>query len=265
MVHRTPQRRVFLDLRPRTIWTDRPLSSISPSIPSISPWHLDVPSSLCFKVSATLLLGGISVTWQKGPNLSRYYDDHIPADILAKVIECRRSPSGLEHKVKTDLRGSEEVLRYPFNQMELGDFFIARLGGRTEASFRTIVRQAAARLDCELIITPWRIPSGGKAFRVCLTIIRVSRYKLAWERATGKEVKVSDGKWKARRRQRDASNKSVPGPAIQAKKLSKLNNPFWADNEPPPPEPETDAAPKEERLSRAEMLRRALGSSDVSE
>lgn len=195
--------------------------------------------------------------------LSRLYDDVIPSDMLSKIIERRRSPDGRPHIVKEIKRAGRKVYDYPWSKMELGDFFTVALNGRSEHAMRNAFHQGAARHDLEIAITPWKMPGGFPGFRVCVTIIGVTRWKRAAEREGVKGIRYSDGKWTVRKRKWEHENRNKPAPSSPPPKKSKIDksNPFWADNEPVSPQP-GEAAPPERHLTRAEMRRLALNSEE---
>lgn len=169
---------------------------------------------------------------RKGPSMSRYYDDAIPAPLLAQIKERRRSPTGLMHQVKVGYRGEEEILRYPFKHMELGDFFIVSTIGRSEKSMRTVFRQAAARYDYELFISPWKMPHDPNGLRVCLTIINVNQYKLKWAADNNTEVQISNGRWKNTRKMRAKHRRERQGSWVT---IPRAKPAFTSDKEPPLP------------------------------
>lgn len=189
-----------------------------------------------------------------GPRYERFYDIAIPAPVLAQVMERRRCPTGFPHEVDIVLRGDEEVYRYPFDKMELGDFFVVARRGRSEKSMRTIIKQAAARYDYELFIAPFQTPNG-PGFRVCLTIIGVTKYKTRYEQMTGNKVHISDGRWKSTRKQRNNHPTHIKPEMVKA-----TPKPFWADDDPEivelQPAPEQHTSPAE---IRARMLRELQG------
>lgn len=177
--------------------------------------------------------------WQRTNQLSRPYDVAIPAPLLAKIEARRFSPDGLMHNVPVTKRGGKRAYKYPFRKMELGDFFIVPLDGRSEGSMRTAFYQAAARLDLEIAIKPWKLEGGVPGLRVTVVIIGVNGYKRKAE-DFGVKSRYSDGKWKARRRVWERDNRpSRPGRSRQKENDTpfrreppdKHTNPFWADAE----------------------------------
>lgn len=167
---------------------------------------------------------------------SRPYDILIPAPILDRIKDRRHSPDGVVHEVKTVVRAGRRVYNYPWSKMELGDFFIVPIGGRSKKAMRVAFQQAAARHDMEIAVKEVVLPDGSPAYRVTVVIIQVSRYKLAAveEGITG--VGLSDGRWKSRKRRwarQKYSTKSSESSSLSPKirTTPDLNNPFWADEE----------------------------------
>lgn len=198
---------------------------------------------------------------KKGPLLTRFYDDAISAPLLKQIVERRASPTGIEHKVPVVMRGSEDVFQYPYAQMELGDFFIVPTRGRSEKSMRTAFKQAAARYDYELVVAPWPMKNGDPGLRVCLTAIGIVKFKVKWEKDSGKQVTVSDGRWKGRRR----ANRKTKQNTVQVRP-DNTNNPFWADAD--PEIPSIDPLPAivaEVPMDKFAARRRALILSGMSE
>lgn len=212
------------------------------------------------------------MTWQRGPNPDRYYDEVMSADTLKAVRERRKSPTGLMHKVGLAVRNGEEVYVYPYRKMELGDFFIAPLLGRSEKAMRTSFKQAAARLDYEFVIHPIKDRQGRDALRVTLTVIGVAKYKVAWEHRHGKKVAISEGKWRNSRKRREASAKAdaqargswQPVPS-QQQTPRYLDPKDWKDDAEPLPVDKAiaDALKPERHVDPAEIRRRILAGEEL--
>lgn len=142
----------------------------------------------------------MAVTWKRGNLLDRPYDVAIPGNLIAKIKERRHSPDGQPIAVREKGRGSERVFVYPWRKMQLGDFFVAPIGDRSEKSMRTAFYQAAARHDFEIAVKPYKLPGGAPGLRVTLVIIGVKQYRIKSDEFTGKKTTISDGRWKQRHR-----------------------------------------------------------------
>lgn len=171
--------------------------------------------------------------------ISRPYDDFIPAPLLAKIKLRRHSPDGLVHEVKEITRAGRRVYDYPWKKMELGDFFIVPIGDRSEKALRVAFAHGAARHDLEIAVTKWRLPDDEWGFRVAVVIIGVSQYKHLALNAGISGIRISDGRWTARRRRWETENRTKrgrkdkqPEPLKTKAKQPDLSNPFWADDEP---------------------------------
>lgn len=187
--------------------------------------------------------------------LHRPYDRAFPDDMRDAVQERRRAPTGFEHEVKIARRGDDEIQCYPWKELELGDFFLARVSGN-EKSLRIAFYQAAARHDYEIAILP--VERDGLPFlRVTLVVIGVNKYKAAAEKQGAKGIRYSDGKWNKRRnrwRKSRADTRQPPKPKPAPK-------PKWQDDDAPLAIDlaiQEAAPPPDVHLSRAEMLKRAL-------
>lgn len=174
--------------------------------------------------------------------LSRPYDDFMPGDMLAKVIERRHSPDGMCHELKEISRAGRRVYDYPWPKMELGDFFLAPIGTRSEGSMRTAFHQAAARFDFEIAIKKvhGRIngEDRGTCLRVTICIIGVDKWKRHAQENGVTGIRFSDGKWKERRRRWEKDNRGsgrvVSRKSRKAKQeAAALANPFHADRDLP--------------------------------
>lgn len=195
--------------------------------------------------------------------LSRPYDVVIPAPLLSEVVERRRSPTGKQHLVREIKRAGVVSYAYPWDKMELGDFFVVAIGSRSPKALRVAFAHAAARHDFELAVTPWTMQDGQPGFRVCVVIIGVTPWKLKAEGKGVKGIRFSDGRWRGRKRQweKDHRNKGkASGPAPKRTTPSKIDksNPFFADGDPELPAPTMATAP-EMALTREQMVARALG------
>jgi hypothetical protein len=166
---------------------------------------------------------------------SRPYDDFIPVPILRSIKQRRHSPDGIMHEVKMTTRAGRRVYNYPWKKMELGDFFIVAIGGRSARAMIVAFYQGAARHDLEIAVKDWTLPDGEKALRVTVVIIGVSTYKLkaAAKGVTG--IGFSDGRWRERKKRWEKNQRGrpavsrIPPPAPIKSKPRDLDNPFWAD------------------------------------
>ena len=209
--------------------------------------------------------------------LNRPYDVVIPAPELIKVQERRRSPSGFRHTVNKTRRGGQQVNVYPWSKMELGDFFIVPIGGRSRGSMRVGFHHAAARYDYEIAVTDWKMEDGSPGFRVAIIIIGVNRYKSMLDRLLDEDEKLPENKQKhahvPRPRYSDVANRRKSRRRIVASQKRRPKSrqepredkpsPFWYDDEINIPTPvsgmsATPIAPPEVKLSREEVVRRAL-------
>lgn len=168
------------------------------------------------------------------PYRSRPYDDFIPAPMLERIKQRRFSPDGIQHRVKKTLRAGKLVNDYPWKRMELGDFFIVPIDGRSKKAMRVAFQQGAARHDLEISVKEWTLPDGSLAYRVTVVIIQVSRYKLAAVKAGISGIGFSDGRWRGRKKkwaQQKYNKRAVrtPPPAPKKPSTRNLDNPFWAD------------------------------------
>lgn len=156
--------------------------------------------------------------------------------MLTRIKQRRHSPDGLMHEVKTITRAGRRVYNYPWSKMELGDFFIVPIENRSRNALRVAFQHGAARHDLEIAVKEWTLPDGSPAYRVTVVIIQVSRYKLAAINKGVPGIRISDGRWKARKRKwyrersKDAKPaRRTPPPAPKKPSTRNLYNPFWAD------------------------------------
>lgn len=131
----------------------------------------------------------------------RPYDDFIPGNILARVLERRRCPDGLEVPVTQTNRAGRLVNVYPWGKLELGDYFFVSLRGHSERAMRVGLHQAATRLDYEIAIAPAEY-NGFPHLRVTLVIIGKLRYMRAADEAGVKGIRFGNPDYKARNRDR---------------------------------------------------------------
>lgn len=207
--------------------------------------------------------------------LNRPYDITIPAPELAKLLERRRSPDGLRHQITETRRGGQRAYVYPWEKMELGDFFIVPIGSRSKHSMRISFHQAAARHDFEIAVTDWTMEDGSPGFRVAVTMIGVTRAKQALDRLLDEDEKLPPSKQKYRhvprprysdltnrrkskRKSEAAYRRRIVPKSRQTPRPDPKDNPFWADNDPEVPQPLSVMEPAPEvKLSREEVIRRA--------
>lgn len=198
--------------------------------------------------------------------LTRPYDDHVPAPLLRGIVERRQSPTGVCHTVPEVRRAGRRCYAYPWSKMLLGDFFVVAIGDRSEQALRTAFAQAAARFDFELAVVKLKDDYDQPALRVTLTVIGVTQWKKAAEKA-GVSVAYSDGRWKARKRRWEEANRKRPDKPAPPAEGKRKDKPFWKDNDPELPIPGSSTGPNlgpvvavepEVKLTREQMLKRAL-------
>jgi hypothetical protein len=109
-------------------------------------------------------------------------------------------PDGAERKVVSKLVGGKWRHRFPWEQLNDGDFFIVPITGNDRA-MRVSFQQAAARHDIEISIHPSRVGPPGEevdGFRVCRIIGGIHKIK-AEARKRGANTPSSDIKQYYRR------------------------------------------------------------------
>lgn len=199
---------------------------------------------------------------------NRPYDKFIPSDLLVFVRKRRHTPNGFEKKVTQTVRAGQRCNKYPWDKMQIGDFFYVDLTGKSERAVRVGLHQAASRLDLELAIRPWKLPNGNPGLRVIKVLEGVSVFKKAAISA-GVNVRIGPGKYTDRKRDWAKHKYGLehgvpvrPDPKLKKSKRRKpdLSNPFWADDEDVSLEPQPEIEP-EVKLTREEAIRRALGQS----
>lgn len=105
-----------------------------------------------------------------GYNYNRIYDRHMPVKVRDIVRERRKSPDGVERKIRAKDTPHGRMYNYPWDQMKLGDFFIAPCTEKNITYRINGFHAAARRRDWE--ITCKRITDN--KVRVALTYIGVS-------------------------------------------------------------------------------------------
>lgn len=115
--------------------------------------------------------------------LVRPYDKFIPSAVLPIVRRRRDNPTGLLKRVKTKRnKNGDTVLLCPWDDMELGDFFLVKAENKTRRhNLMTGFRHVAKRRDWELVVRDWEV-DGEPGLRVTLTLKDVSVYKRAMAR-----------------------------------------------------------------------------------
>lgn len=194
-------------------------------------------------------------------NYSRPYDVAFSKDTLVLVKERRKHPTGELHDVKLQERGNKLVSSYPWDKMELGDFFHAPINGRSVQSMKVWFFRCAARRDYEISIHPMKW-DGEDCLRVTLTYIGINSVK--------KKAQLHHGIYNVRFHDRDRANRTrrdrakrkklEKGQPVIARPLPPIKpkpNPQSQFNPSPLPyDPVFDAPP----VSREEAIRRALAS-----
>ena len=84
----------------------------------------------------------------------RKWDRAIPREDLDAIIARRQIPDGKQRYAQWD--EVTERWRYPWDEMEEGDFFIVQIRGSIE-SMKVLFRQTAARKDFEVAVLPMTI------------------------------------------------------------------------------------------------------------
>lgn len=166
--------------------------------------------------------------------LSRLYDAAMDKRLLAATRARRECPDGRELRVETAVRGKTRVSLYPWDKMQLGDFFIVPTMGRPRTHFDVRFRQAANRRDWELTITPWGIGSNKTpGLRVALTCIGITELKRKAQHHHGiKGIRYSDGRWpaaRAARFQRQQRLRDNPPPKLPDRVVLKDDPPLAVD------------------------------------
>ncbi len=187
---------------------------------------------------------------------TRPYDDFLPN--LSKVKERRRSPTGVRHEVPVVKRGRQECFSYPWAKMELGDYFVVPIGTRSVHALRVSFHHAAARFDYEIAVRSVD-DNGEPSMRVTVTVIGVSAAKRA-AIAVGINVKISDGRWKERKRQWERNNRTVEA-TRQKTRSSSVSVPVFKEEDKPLPIDRAISSlsiEPERHLTRAEILARVL-------
>lgn len=136
-------------------------------------------------------------------HLERLYDVALDDDLREKVRSRRAAPDGRQLETSAAIQGGRRVTVYPWAAMRLGDFFFVPLLDRKPGHLGVRLRQAAARRDWELTITPWDLPNGEKGIRVALTLTGVNAVKKRAITDYGvKGLSFCDGRWSETRKRR---------------------------------------------------------------
>lgn len=113
--------------------------------------------------------------------ITRPYDKFLPSAALPLVRRRRDNPTGFIRDVGKKKHGNTEVYDFPWDRMELGDFFVVKTEGRKKVLL-TSFRQVAKRRDWELVVRDWKV-DGEPGLRVTLTLMDVSIYKQALQKS----------------------------------------------------------------------------------
>lgn len=184
---------------------------------------------------------------------SRPYDDFIPGNLLLRVQARRENPDGIRHQIGTTRRAGRTVNKYPWDKMQVGDFFEVPIGTKSEKAMRIAFNQASARMDAEIAVRLVKDSKGQHCFRVTVVIRDVSIYVNLAKKAGCKVNRSSDGKWLARKRawnkrpRNSAPVKPEPAPVPKPAPVRELEI----------PEQKGPVAP-DAKLTREEVLRRAM-------
>jgi hypothetical protein len=105
----------------------------------------------------------------------RPWDKAINPSILKLVRDRRVTPDGIERFAKSIVHRGKGKYLYPWNEMQVGDFFVVRIVGSKDAMI-VHFRQTAARKDVELSVRVWDV-DGEKALRVTKVLDGVNQIK----------------------------------------------------------------------------------------
>lgn len=109
--------------------------------------------------------------------------------LLQRAKERRMAPDGEEQICTRVPRNGELVNKYPWEKMQIGDYFIAPIIG-SKNSMLTVFRQTAARLDWEVAIADV-VRDGQKCIRVTKILEGIAKIK-AVARSRGAYAPSSD-------------------------------------------------------------------------
>jgi len=183
---------------------------------------------------------------------AKLYDIVMSPEFLAAVRERRNHPDGQMHDVKYVLRGNVRVLSYPWHKMELGGFFLAPIGERSEKAMRVTFAHTAARLDIEVSVSKYTDELLGPVLRVTLVLFGLRALKIKAEQHHNVEgLKYSDGRWLSTRKAR-AKTKPKRVVPVNANKPKPADDVSFAARAKIEPEPDIF-------YTREEMIKRAMG------
>lgn len=180
---------------------------------------------------------------------ARVYDDFLPAPLLKLVLARREHPDGRRHPLSSTIRAGRQVTVYPWDKMEVGDFFEVPIGDKSERAMRVALNQAAARLDAEIAVRLIKDSKNQHCFRVTLVLFGVRGY-LATAAKAGVHVSPrSDGRWRERKNRWAKGQKAKPRPVRaytpEGQEVVMIHQP-------------TGEFAPEVKLTREEILRRAM-------
>lgn len=192
---------------------------------------------------------------------TRPYDDFIPASLLPRVLARRENPDGERHQIGTTRRAGRTVNKYPWDKMQVGDFFEVPIGDKSEKAMRIAIAHAAARIDAEIAVRLVKDSKGQHCFRVTVVIRDVSIYVNLAKKA-GREVnRSSDGKWLARKRAWNKRPRTSAPPPPKAEPKPERPTAFELGMQVPGDDETKALFAPEVKLTREEILRRAMGQS----
>lgn len=148
--------------------------------------------------------------------LIRPYDMAFPSDghhSLVTIKKRREHPTGELREVRQIERGNEVVNEYPWDKLELGDFFLAPIGLRSKQAMRVGFARAAARHDFEIMVVEAE-HNNQKCFRVTLTVINLRQWKKkAQQHHDADNIRFHDVKHAKRKRTKKFRHEFGGGPA----------------------------------------------------
>lgn len=120
---------------------------------------------------------------------SRPYDVVMTSEFREKVRARRLSPDGQLRRVTTQKRGSSIVQKYPWDQLLLGDFFIAPLNGSRFDNAYNKMQQIARVRDWEISVCRW--PCGTEpGIRVTLVLTELRELKFKYRNHHNGDIKI---------------------------------------------------------------------------
>lgn len=161
--------------------------------------------------------GGAAPRKQNTTLFLRPWDRAMSKPQLEKAKRIRESPTGVERKVKTIMRGTEAVKIYPWAEMKEGDFFVVpmRYGDEFERrSYKNTFRAAACRYDYEIQVLSWLVNVRGeekKGLRVTMVQHGLAELKRKAAEMRGERPVISKGRKKVVRnvRQETLDRKAI--------------------------------------------------------